>query len=124
VDLNIFFVWLTALAGGAIGSLGAAQAITGLPIYPFTPGRINWSLGRRINWSLGETKLLGLNGAIFWVALSLYALVGGLMTASNQTTGLFVMTVFPAVLASLGFNVLMEQRHNRGWPFNRQVSHD
>jgi hypothetical protein len=123
VDLNIVSVWLFALLGGAMSSLGAAQAVTGLPIYPLTSGRINWYLGSRINWSLGETKLLGLNGSIFWLALSVYALVGGLMAASNQTWWPFFITVMPLVLASMGFQTLLEQHHNRRWPFERQISH-
>jgi hypothetical protein len=122
VDLNIVFVWLTGLLGGAMSSLAVYQAVTGLPTYPLNPGRINWSLGRRINWSLGETKLLGLNWALFWLALSVYALVGGLMTASNQT-GPFFIVILPVVLSALGFNLLIEQHHNRRWPFRGQVSY-
>ncbi len=89
------------------------EAVTGRPTYPL--------VARRIDRSVGEIKLLGVSWAIFWLALAVYALVGAFMDASHQTVPLLFMTVFPLILAATGFHALMEQHHNRRWPFKREI---
>jgi hypothetical protein len=112
--LNVLLVWLVAFLGGVMGTLGAVQAVSGRRTYPFNP--------RGTNWSAGELNLLGLGFAVLWLAMAVYGLVGGLFIASHVHVPFGPLFWAPVVIASLLFQVLMQQRHSRGWPFKGQTS--
>ena len=111
---TVVVVWFCALLAGVMGGLAASQAITGRPTYPFVT--------RRINWSVRELKLLGLCWAIFWLFLSIYALVGSLFLSEHQAVPFGSLGWLLFILGGPAFQLLMEQHHHGRWPFKGRVS--
>jgi hypothetical protein len=106
--------WFCALVAGTLGGLAASQSVTGRPTYPLVT--------MRIDWTARELKLLGLGWAIFWLALSIYALVGSLFLSEHQAVPFGSVGWVPFILGGPAFQLLMEQRHNGRWPFRGRVS--
>ena len=114
MDLNILLTWSSALIGGAMGGLAVSQAVTGRPTIPM--------VSRRIKWSVGELKILGLGWAIFWTALAVIGLAAGLNIAAHRIVLFLPLTLWPILIGGPIFQLVMEQHHNRLWPFKDRVS--
>jgi hypothetical protein len=110
----VFTAWFFALLAGAIGSLGAFQALTGHRTILFAP------VG--IDWSVGELRLFGLAGAIYTLTWAVYVLVFSLMFAANEFAWDSPLAVLPLIAIWWAFQRLMRQRHNRRWPFKGQLN--
>jgi hypothetical protein len=111
---NIVGVWVVTVLAVVLGTLAAVQAASGRRTYPFTP--------RHTDWSIGELKLLGVCWAIYCYALALYVLVGGLLVEMHAQNPFGLLTAIPFVLAATLIQGLTVARHNRRWPFKRQIS--
>jgi hypothetical protein len=96
--------------------LAASQAVTGRSTYPLFSNR------NRINWSVGELRLLGLVWAFNWLALAVFGLVGALYLSAHEAPPISPLGWLPIILLGSVFQLLMEQRHNRRWPFRDRVS--
>jgi hypothetical protein len=97
---------------GAWTAIAVAQIATGRALFLFLP--------RRVNWSDREARLLGLGWLGSGGSGLIYFLVGGLSLAAHQTPPFWMQAIwFLIFFGSLVFQLLLVQRHNKGWPFNR-----
>jgi hypothetical protein len=110
VQAIIATAWFAGLVGGAFVGLGVFQALTGRSL-----------MRKRISWSVGEIKVLGVVWAVTGLVLAIVALVGSLQIASDQPAP-FATFVFPIALGGPIGQLLIEQHHNRRWPFKDRAS--
>jgi hypothetical protein len=121
---TVVMVWVIAVTSGAWAALGVAQAASGRLFRMLNP--------RRIDWTAREARLLGWTWAIQGVTWAVWDLFGGLSFAHaipmfwvGSSWGAFISAPVSAItLGTLLFMALVEQRHEGGWPFNRdRLSH-
>jgi hypothetical protein len=102
--------WFAGLVGGVFVGLGVFQALTGRSL-----------MRKRTSWSAGEIKLLGVVWAITGLVLAITALVGAFQIAANQAPRSFALWPI-IVLGGPIAQLLIEQHHNRRWPFRDRAS--
>lgn len=115
--MTVVLTWAGGIIGGAAIAIGMIELVTGRMVI----------LPRPWTWTLGEAKFHGLVVTTVGLVFAIKSLVDGLVlpTATgpswrgpawwNATTWLW-----PLCLLVLGFTpLLLEQNHNRRWPFSR-----
>jgi hypothetical protein len=111
--LLIGTVWFFSVLFGAWTALAVAQILMGRALFGLF-------LPMPIPWSDREARLLGLAWLVSGVSGLIYTLVGGLRLAAHQTPPFWMEALWSLIFfGSLTFQLLLVQRHNKGWPFNR-----
>ncbi|TME03492.1 MAG: hypothetical protein E6I53_07255 [Chloroflexi bacterium] len=118
-DVTLVSAWVGGIVGGAGVTLGVVQVVTGRMI-------IN---PRRWNWSVGEVRILGLVTAAEASILAIYSLVGGLVLSTGPSPNWVapawwydvVWLIFPAIAAIPISMLLLEQHHQKRWPFEGRL---
>jgi hypothetical protein len=106
-------VWFFSALFAAWTAIAVAQIVTGRALFLLF-------LPRRVNWSDREARLLGLAWLVSGLFGLIYTLVGGLRLAAHQTPPFWMEALWSLIFfGSLTFQLLLVQRHNKGWPFNR-----
>jgi hypothetical protein len=115
--IDLVPTWFGGIVAGVVMTLGTIELSTGrMVVNP-----------RRLKWSVGEVRVYGFISALFGLIVAIYVLVNAIVLSTGPRQNWvgpgwwydldWLMYALGIVVATS--LLLVEQHHNKQWPFNR-----